>query len=254
MSIILDEREWAENAIAYKQLGAKPSATLSRVARYFRQVDGYSKSEVRKKIDDFLLQCDPKASIAKWDNLLDSIVSDSDKRPLVDIEGISITEGELCVIDTLLSRQPKRLAFALMCSAKYYNLVNAMNNNWVNTPDREIMKMANISTSVRRQSQMLREMRDAGLLEFSKKIDNLNVQVLFINQDSPTIIHITDYRNLGNQYLLYCGEPYFKCAQCGLTIKRNKNVQKYCSDCAAEMYIKKSVESVMRRRGGTVYT
>lgn len=95
---------------------------------------------------------------------------------------------------------------------------------------------------------MLHEMKNAGLLRFSKRVDSLNIQVKFIRANSPVAIHITDFRNLGNQYLLYCGEPYFQCANCGLTIKKKSNVHKYCSDCAAEMYIKKSVESVMRQR------
>ena len=248
MDIILNEKEWAESAIVSKQLGSKPTVTLKRVARYLRQINGYKKTEVRKRIGDFLFQCDPNARLNKWDKILDSIADDSDKYSIVNIESIGISKAELDIIGTLPDRQPKRLAFVLLVAAKYYNAVNDMNNGWVHFADKDIMKMANINTTVRRQSQMFREIRDAGLIHYSSKVDNLKVQILFLKPDSPSVIHITDCRNLGNQYLLYCGEPYFQCAQCGLTIKKKHNVHKYCSDCASEMYIKKSVESVMRRR------
>lgn len=248
MSIVLNEREWAENAITSRQLGKKPVETLSRVARYYCQCEKYKKKEVRGKLEDFLLQCDPGVILVKWSDTIDRIVRSSDKFPLIELEGIDITEAELQTVRSLDGKQLQRLAFALLCVAKYWDAAQEKNNGWVNTSDKEIMKMANINTSIKRQSLMLHEMKNAGLLRFSKRVDSLNIQVKFIRANSPVAIHITDFRNLGNQYLLYCGEPYFQCANCGLTIKKKSNVHKYCSDCAAEMYIKKSVESVMRQR------
>jgi hypothetical protein len=248
VSIVLNEREWAENAITSRQLGKKPVETLSRVARYYCQCEKYKKKEVRGKLEDFLLQCDPGVILVKWSDTIDRIVRSSDKFPLIELEGIDITEAELQTVRSLDGKQLQRLAFTLLCVAKYWDAAQEKNNGWVNTSDKEIMKMANINTSIKRQSLMLHEMKNAGLLRFSKRVDSLNIQVKFIRANSPVAIHITDFRNLGNQYLLYCGEPYFQCANCGLTIKKKSNVHKYCSDCAAEMYIKKSVESVMRQR------
>jgi hypothetical protein len=250
MGIVLNEKEWAENAIANRQLGARPIETLSRVARYLHQVEGYKKPEVRKRIGDFLIQCDPNAVLVKWSDMLDSLAKNADRYPLIEIDGVNITEGELKSIEMLTGRQSKRLAFTLLCVAKYWDAAQSQNNAWVNTSDKEIMRMANVNTSIRRQNTMLHDMKESGMLRFSKKVDNLNIQVQFMQPDSPTILHISDFRNIGNQYLLYCGEKYFRCAHCGLTIKRRVHAHKYCSDCAAEMYIKKSVESVMRQRVG----
>lgn len=248
MSLVLNEREWAENAIANRQLGKKPVETLSRVARYYCQSEKYKKREVRAKLEDFLLQCDPGVVLVKWSDTIDRIVRVSDKYPLIQLDGVDITEAELQVVRSLNGKQLQRLAFTLLCTAKYWDATQPKNNGWVNTADKEIMKMANINTSIKRQNLMLHEMKNAGLLCFSKRVDSLNIQVKFIRANSPVAIHISDFRNLGNQYLLYCGEPYFQCALCGLTIKSKGHGLKYCPDCAAEMYVKKSVESVMRKR------
>lgn len=248
MSIVLNEREWAENAIANRQLGKKPVETLSRVARYYCQSEKYKKREVRAKLEDFLLQCDPGVVLVKWADTIDRIVRAADKYPLIELEGVDVTEAELQTVRSLEGKQLQRLAFTLLCVAKYWDATQPKNNGWVNTADKEIMKMANINTSIKRQSLMLHEMKNAGLLRFSKRVDSLNIQVRFIRTNSPVAIHISDFRNLGNQYLLYCGEPYFQCALCGLTIKSKGHGLKYCPDCAAEMYVKKSVESVMRKR------
>lgn len=159
-----------------------------------------------------------------------------------------MTKTELDIIDSLSGTQSRRLLFTLLCVAKYWNAIHDLNNGWVNTSDKDVMRMANIKPSIRRQSSLLHQMRQAGYIQFSKKIDSLNIQIMFIDQYGEPMLHITDFRNLGNQYLRYCGEPYFQCAECGLVIKRNGNAQKYCSDCASGIYIKKTVESVMRQR------
>ena len=71
MSIVLKENDWAEKMIQSKSLGKKPSETLRRVARYYID-NGYTKKkELRQKLDIFLLQCDPVASLPKWDAALE---------------------------------------------------------------------------------------------------------------------------------------------------------------------------------------
>lgn len=250
MSIVLNEYEWAERMIENHDLGKRPVETLTRVAKYYME-NGYSKREIRKRLDTFLLQCDPTVSLVHWSETLDKIAKNAGKYALIRVEGIDITNEELARIEALSGIQLRRLAFTLLCVAKYWDAVSELNNHWVNSQDKEIMQMANINTSIRRQSAMFAELRGAGLIRFSKKIDNLNVQVLFM-APGETAIHIQDYRNLGYQYLKYYGGPYFECVNCGITVKiqspgRGRR-QKYCPNCALELHTRQKVESAMRRR------
>lgn len=250
MSIVLNEYEWAERAINNHELGKKPIETLTRVAKYYFE-NRYSKREVRKLLDTFLVKCDPSASLVHWSDTLDRVAKGVDKFPLIRINGVTITQNELTKIKSLKGKQIRRLAFTLLCVAKYWNNVYNSNNYWVNSSDKEIMRMANINTSIKRQSMMFGELREAGFLRFSKKIDNLNVQVLFAEEGEPAI-HIQDFRNIGYQYLKYYGEPYFECVNCGLTVKIQEPAkgrkQKYCTCCAVELHTRQKVESVMRHR------
>ncbi len=253
MSIILNEYEWAEHMISNHELGKKPIETLSRVAKYYLE-NGYSKRDIRKLLDTFMLQCDPTASLVHWADALDRIAKGADKFSLIRLDGVDISGKELERIDTLGGKQIKRLAFVLLCAAKYWDAVSERNDHWVNCSDKELMQMANINTSIKRQSAMFAELRNAGLIRFSKKIDNLNVQVLFI-EPGKTAIHIQDFRNLGYQYLKYCGGPYFECVNCGITVKCQEpsrgRRQKYCPSCAVELHTRQKVESVMRHRRAT---
>ena len=126
--IVLNEREVAEAAIATNKLGAKPGETLIRVAKYYAQVEGYKKKEIRRKLEDLLLKNDPRTLLMKWDEALDGIVKASNKTPLIELDGIPITSNELQTIDSLPSKQLARLAFTLLCVAKYWYAVNEKNN------------------------------------------------------------------------------------------------------------------------------
>lgn len=250
MSIVLNEKDWVEKMIANHDLGKKPIETLSSVSKYYRSKD-YSKREVRKMLDIFLMQCDPNISLVQWAETLDKIAKGSDRFGLIKVEEVIITVPELARIEQLSGKQVKRLAFTLLCVAKYWNQVSKSNNSWVNTADKEIMQMANINTSIKRQSMMYNELRTAGFIRFSKKIDNLNVQVLF-EEPGAAAIHIQDFRNLGHQYLRYYGEPYFECSNCGITTKMQEpkrgRTQKYCPNCASEIKMQQIVNSVMQHR------
>lgn len=250
MSIVLNEYEWAEKAIEEHSLGKKPIETLTRVAKYYYS-NQYTKRGVRAQLDNFLLQCDASVSLVQWADLLDRIAKNVDKYRMIQVDGVDIYENELTQIESLHGKQIKRLAFTLLCVAKYWDAVSDSNNHWVNTSDKEIMQMANINTSVKRQSMMFAELREKGFIRFSKKIDNLNVQVMFCGGDTVAM-RVQDYRNLGYQYLKNYGEPYFECENCGITTKLKRpnqgRHQKYCSSCAIEVRTRQNVNSVMRHR------
>lgn len=248
--IVLNEYEWAERAIAAHELGKKPYETLSRVAKYYYE-NGYSKREIRQMLDSFLLQCDATASLQKWSGTLDAAVKSIGKLDLVCMDSIDVTKGELSKIKELGGKQIQRLAFTLLCVAKYKDATREKNDHWVNLDDKEISAMANINTTIRRQSAMYTAMRDAGMIQFSKRIDNLSARVLFI-QDGEVVMRITDFRNLGYQYLKYYGDAYFECQNCGLVVRSNQKAtgrpQKYCPACAIEVKTRQTINSIMKSR------
>ena len=251
MSVVLRENDWAASMIQANSLGKKPSETLRRVARFYMDTYNINQDATRKKLDLFLLQCDPTSSLPKWSDALDYAVSRACKYPAINIDHISVSKNEVEKIDSLEGKQIRRLAFTLLCLAKYWNIVTRKEDGWVNSKDNEIMSMANINTSIKRQSLMFGKLNELGMIQFSKKVDNTNVKVCFM-EDGEEAIRIYDFRNLGYQYLMYHGEPYFTCENCGITTKvndrGNRRRQKYCPECAAIIKMKQNIESVMRRR------
>lgn len=212
------------------------------------------------------MSCNPDASLFFWSDSLDKITKNVSKYPLIQIDYIPITQNELNCIQELETSQAQRLAFTLLCVSKYWDSISDRNNHWVNSPDKDIFSMANISASSKAQDLLYGKIISAGMVRQSKKIDNLNVQVLFQDEGKdPPVLLIKDFRNLGFQYLKYLGGPFFECEQCGATVKmaehkqyqsRRKDQhysgrgrkQRYCQTCATEIRMKQNIDAVMRKR------
>lgn len=250
MSIVLNEYEWVEDILKNPSLGGKPTETLGRVARYYIS-KGHSKKETRQLVESFLVQCDSNISVTKWSNVIEYVIGKAAKYGVIEIDSVNVTDKEMATIDALGGRQVKRLAFTLLCLAKYWDAVNPKCDHWVVNKDVEIMKLANINASIKRQSAMYAELNKKGLIQFSKKIDNTNVRVCFM-EPGETVISLCDFRDLGYQYLMYHGEPYYICESCGVISKKPGNTRGrksiHCAECASEIKTRQSIASVMRSR------
>lgn len=258
MSIVLNEHEWAKEMIECRHLGKKPFDTIRRISRYYFDL-GYKRRDVRRTIDRFVFQCGESPTSKRWSDKIDGAITMAQKNKAIIIDSIIITKPEMAIIESLGGSQVQKLAFTLLCLAKYRNAVSPLSDSWVSCKDNEVMKMANIHTSVRKQSEYYHSLIESGVIRPSKKIDNTNIQVLFA-EDGDTAIEITDFRNLGYQYLLYRGDKrFFVCQNCGIITKKKKDApeeelqvrgrkQKYCGECAIKVNIQKTMVRVMRNK------
>lgn len=240
-NIVLNERAYVEEALENLSLGAKPVQTLSRIARYYFN-EGYKKQEIGSLLEDFMLKCDPTINIVKWQNTIEKLARSSDKFELIDIPGVFVTKSELCTIKQINGKLLQRLMFTMLCLSKYGNAASKTNNNWVNRKDKDIFCLANIAVTTKRQSLMINDLWSMGFVGYSKVVDNVNINVKIIDDESPVELFIRDFRNLGNQYMKYCGEKYIECQCCGKVVKERHGKQKYCPECAVEVNRRKTSE------------
>lgn len=195
--------------------------------------DGKSKKQIKDDMLEFLSKYAPDLSLPRWEPAIERQLKLLNRYPLIELDGIGITQGEIDTIRSLYGRMHRRLAFALLCISKFKNIVNPNNNDWVGVGDKEIFKLANIQKNIVGQSALFRDLRDAGLIQFSKIVDNLNVRVMFMDKEALAVHMVDDFRNLGNQFHAIEGGSFVKCQECGLWVRQNKwNNRKYCPECA----------------------
>ena len=183
-----------------------------------------------------------------WNTIIEKYAAKADKYKLVECDGIWITAGELHTIESLHNKVLERLCFTLLCLAKFGNFKNPDNNNWVCESGSEIYRLANISTSAFNKEMKINILKERGLVAYAKRVNNLNIQVLYADENSENKVFINDFRAIGNEYLLYKGESCIRCADCGLLVKRKSNRQKYCRECSEKIQLKRQRESMSKLR------
>lgn len=205
--------------------------------------------EVLEKIEDYLRQF-PFLVLPKWQRTVDKIVAKAKGKGLIEIEYVGITEKELAEIAKLRKESLKKLAFTLLCIAKYFNTIRPENNSWVNTPDKDVFRMSDIRTlDCKRQQKLIRELYLLGLIGYSKVVDNVNLQVLFVDAETEPVLHIYQFDDLGYQYLEYVGDPSIvHCKCCGKLIKKTSCRKDYCDECAVEARKNSNRKASQKRR------
>lgn len=235
--IVLNEKEYAEECLKNKSISEKPFFTLSILAKYYYHVKNYRKKKITSLLIDFMEKYYPRYDCNKlsWNDSIEKIASRAGKYSLFEIDGVWITEAEFNVIENIRNRVLERLAFTMLCLAKLNNLKNPNNNGWVNTAAKDIFELAHISGNVKSKYEKLGTLYHLGLLELPNRNDNLSCRVTFIDDGSEKKLFISDFREIGYEYLRYKGEKFSRCRECGILFRSNKNMsKKYCNACSAQ--------------------
>lgn len=233
--IIVNEKQYAEERLEKNDIGENPYTTLVILSKYYYHKCGYRKKKIATLLFEFLQKTylTESMNVSSWQDTIDKLASRAKNQQLYEIPGVRITKSEMDIIEELEDETLQRLLFTMLCIAKLNNIKNPNNNGWVNTDAKDIFEYARITCRVAKRDDYIGQLWEMGLLEFPKRIDNLNVRVTFINdKDTNEAMFISDFRELGYEYLLHNSENYIRCAECGILVKGNKNrTKRYCKDC-----------------------
>ena len=234
--IILNEKQYARRCLEENSLGENTYITLSIIAKYYYFDCGYKKKKIKEMLTEFLsnnlITYHKEEKV--WIENIEKIVNKVNKQKLYEISGVKITKPEIEKIQILQNKLLEKLAFTMLCIAKFHNIKNENNNGWVTTSGKELLDFANINCPQSRLNIHINKLYEAGLLDLPLRCDNTNCRINFIDNDGDEELFVSDFRNLGFEYLLYCGENYIRCAECGALTKGTKNKRKkYCNKCSA---------------------
>lgn len=249
MIIILNEKEYVDGVLSDKNMEpSKACLFLSIYARYLYHEKNLRKAGIRKELNLFMENNYPHYNPVDWAANFEKYANKAGKYPLCKCPGVWITAGELKTITEIHDKVLERLAFTLLCLAKFSNFRNPNNNNWVNYTNGEIYSIACINTTAFEKDIKFNKLKELELIEYAKKVNSLNIQVLYIDEDSEKKLFISDFRKLGYEWRLYKGEKYIRCATCGILVKNTNGKRKYCKDCAENQNKMKTLQRYYENR------
>ena len=232
----MNEYTYAENLLNKQDLkacdlGDKPSSTLNLLARYYREI-GKNDDEIKELLSDFLNRClKDKYKESKWIDSIFYQVIKSKKYTLKKVDNVIVTKSEIEIIQSVKGKSRQKVLFTLLILAKYYNAVSDKNKNWTNLEYKKIFKLANVQLSIQNQALLINDLYNCRFVNVSKNVGKPNIQVNFVDNESDTVLTITRLKDLGKEYLMFCGEDYIRCQKCGTLVKNYKNTNKYCKTC-----------------------
>lgn len=232
----MNEYTYAKNLLNKQDLkacdlGDKPSSTLNLLARYYREI-GKNDDEIKELLSDFLNRClKDKYKESKWIDSIFYQVVKSKKYNLKKVDNVIVTKSEMEIIQSVKGKSRQKVLFTLLILAKYYNAVSDKNKNWTNLEYKKIFKLANVQLSIQNQALLINDLYNCGFVNVSKNVGKPNIQVKFVDNESDGVLTIMQLKDLGKEYLLYCGEDYIRCQKCGTLVKNYKNTNKYCKTC-----------------------
>ena len=242
MPVVLNEVKQAEHIIENGEVGNKPTSTLFLLGKYYRVKENLDKEQTFNKLNEFMERNYKNYNSALWEDIVEDISKKANKYSLREIDSLCITQDELDKISEIDNLKYQKLLFTMLCYAKLYNCISENNNGWINADIKEIFRVARVSVKYRNDKFLyLNDLEKTGLISFSNKNDNLNIRVNFVDMDGKKVFNISDFRELGYEYLNYIGNcKFIRCVECGRLIKKTNNRCLYCTKCAKE---KKNIQN-----------
>ena len=236
MPVVLNEKKQAEYIIKKGEVGNKPTSTLFLLAKYYRHKEYLNKEQIFNKLNEFMENNYKNYNSATWEDIIEDISKKANKYPLREIDYIEITNSEIDTIRHICNIKYEKLLFTMLCYAKLYNKISDKNNGWVNTDIQELYRVARVTVKYKKDKFLfLNDIERSGLISFSNKNDNLNLKINFIDMESESALEISDFRELGYEYLNYIGDGNFiRCSECNRLIRKTGKRDKYCSECKKE--------------------
>ena len=222
-----------DRVLTEKNLNVSKAYLFLRIyARYLYHENGLRKTGIIRALDAFMQENYPNYNGVDWMPRIEKYANHADKYPLCKCDGIWITKKELETIEGIGNKVLERLAFTLLCLAKFGIFRNPDTDGWISYSNGEIFSLACINTSAFEKDMKIHALHELGLIEFAKKVDNLGIHVCFMDEKSENALFVSDFRRLGYEWKLYKGEKYIRCADCGILTLNTNGRRKYCKDCA----------------------
>lgn len=252
MMYIINEKEYVRTLLTSneKPSGISVGHLITLIAKYYfpDMSDAKSLSELVKE-NLSALQIYNYQEYAYHDKIIsicEGLFSGNIPGSLKEREFVPIYMGEIKIINSLPNDRLKKLMFTLYAIARYMEC-----DGWINKKNSkgisEVFRLANITVTCAKRNELLHELYRNGYISFGKKIDNLNIKVV-LNDTDGIAYKISEFQNIGNQYLGNFKKGYKQCKKCGRVIKITGTNKQYCNTCSKETSSMNNIKRIKKCR------
>lgn len=148
---------------------------------------------------------------------------------LLNCSEVVITKPEMDLINSANTEREQKVLFTFYVLAK----IRSNPTGWVNYSLKDIFEKANVSIPAKDRAYFLGNIDRQGLLNYDHTMRTNGNKVELIDGEPEVVI--TDFNNLGRQYIALTKPGWYICQNCGKLVKRKSEhdySSKYCKSCA----------------------
>jgi hypothetical protein len=211
---------------------------IMQLAKYNFYVNKMNDTENYSAIVEYLRKHWKAFAESDYEKKIEDYVKNAQKYPFKSIESIKITRKELDFIANLNNIRLEKIAFVLLCIAKYECYYHDEPKYWIAWSLNNISKLARVHVTKDENRKLFRELVVTGVIESNSSAGNLYEHILFVSNDvnDEVVLELSevDYKELAYTYLFYKNgfSGYVHCDKCGRLVKQKSNRQKFCNECA----------------------
>lgn len=264
MSILikLDEIEFAKEV----KDGKHNYLNIYGVSKYLTKLYKYEKEKNDKKIEidnvvfyiiDFLKENDIEFNIDRDFEKIKNKVKQYLKtyNPIINVDGVKITKGELEKISEIKNEHLEVLAFVILVLTKVYNIKHDRESSMFKLDNRYYYnKYTKSSRNNFKQNKAIGKLVGKGYLKMpsiEKWGETQEVELTYIDfNENDYEILIDDFREIDLIYLKWKGENIIQCTKCSrlVKVKEKGRKPKYCKLCQEKLQKEHQKESMKRLR------
>ena len=155
-------------------------------------------------------------------------------KSISNVEGIKIYQDDLDFLQKVEGIENQKFLFTVLCFLRFIQAKYETDNFWCNFDNRLYFKSGNIKLTQKEQNLFIKNLAELGYIRLSFQIDKLTFYATYAEDlgQGKEIALITDFENLGMQYLQLTGVDIIKCVNCGRYIKNPKHAPwGLCQSC-----------------------
>lgn len=252
---VFDGLSYAKNVINDHSIDENnANEHMKMLAKYNFHIENMNDDENYRSIVEYMKTYWKGFAEAAYEKEITDFVKEAHKLGFKDIETIKITKKELDFIATLDNIRLEKIAFVMLCIAKYKCYYRDNPNYWIDWNLNAISKLARVHVTKKENLLLYRQLVLAGAIESNSGKTKLYEHILFVSdgQDDKVVLELSenDYKELAYTYLYYKNgfSGYVHCERCGRLVKQKSNRQKFCDECAAITHREQKTESERKRR------
>lgn len=199
-------------------------------------VEGCNICDLKYKMSEFCEKYNSQFNYAKNEqlflNVINQIVKEQENGIAFEFNSkIKIYKEELDKINSLKTIELRKVAFIIVCLAKWRNANYIYLNSGSSIKLKDIFNLSKIKETGKQQQLYLHMLNETGFIDVQLK-PLLKIFIPCIGENSEIELEINVSDDMIDEYV-NLNLPH--CERCGKVYEKHSNKQKYCPDCAKEV-------------------